>query len=294
MPMEELLTTAEVAGYLRLKERKIYDLVRDRRIPCARVAGKWLFPRALVDRWVAQHTDYRGAAALAPPPVIAGSHDPLLDWAVRESRCQLALLTGGSTDGLNRLIQGHALAAGLHIIDPASGRYNTPALTGLVGLGDIVLIQWAWREQGLLVAPGNPLGLQSMADVVAKRARLACRQSGAGAQVLLGHLLDKAGARLADANAVAPIAQSETELAELIADGKADCGLAVRAAARRFRLDFIPLHRERFDLAMRRRDYFDEPMQTLLDFSRNPGFAAHAQELTGYDLAGAGRVVYNA
>jgi molybdate-binding protein len=145
-----------------------------------------------------------------------------------------------------------------------------------------------------LVAPGNPLGLQGIGDVLAKRARLACRQAGAGAQVLLGHLLDKSGASLTGANAVSPSAQSETELAEMIADGKADCGLAVRVAARRFRLDFIPLHRERFDLAMRRRDYFDEPMQTLLEFSRLPAFAAHAAELTGYDLAGAGRVVYNA
>ena len=96
----DFLTTKEVAAYLRIKERRVYELVRQRAIPCTRVTGKWLFPKALIDVWLAEGVD--GEAAVRPPPVIAGSQDPLLDWAVKESGCGLALLAGGSLDGLNR------------------------------------------------------------------------------------------------------------------------------------------------------------------------------------------------
>ena len=84
--MSELMTTREVADYLRIKERKVYDLVRQGNIPCSRRAGKWLFPKALIDRWVLQGVRSTDIALAPAPAIIAGSHDPLLDWAVRESR----------------------------------------------------------------------------------------------------------------------------------------------------------------------------------------------------------------
>jgi molybdate-binding protein len=83
-------------------------------------------------------------------------------------------------------------------------------------------------------------------------------------------------------------------LAASIVDGKADCGLSIRASARRFRLGFVPLQRERFDLAFRRRDYFEPPLQALFAFARTTAFAERARELEGYDIGGTGRVIYNA
>ena len=83
--MSELMTTAEVAEYLRIKERKVYDLVRQGEIPCSRKAGKWLFPKTLIDRWVLQGVRASAVAMGPAPAIIAGSHDPLLDWAVRVS-----------------------------------------------------------------------------------------------------------------------------------------------------------------------------------------------------------------
>src|SRR5919201_6117420 len=102
----ELMTVREVAEYLRVRERTIYELVRTQRIPSCKLSGKLLFPKRLIELWVAQSADYPQAAThlAAPPPVIAGSHDPLLDWSVRESNCELALLIGGSTDGMQRLL----------------------------------------------------------------------------------------------------------------------------------------------------------------------------------------------
>lgn len=292
--MPELMTTAEVADYLRLKERKIYELVRLRRIPCSHVTGKLLFPRRMIDLWVARQTAFDGPELRPPPPVAAGSHDLLLEWALRQSGCDLALLAGGSEDGLRRLARGEAALAGLHIIDPESGDYNVSAVRMLGGMADLVLVEWAKRRQGLVLAAGNPHRVQTLADIAARRLRVVRRQDGAGAHTLLRYLLSRAGLRLEDLDLLDPPALTETDLAAAIADGKADCGLAIETVARQFRLAFIPLHEERFDLAMRRRDYFEPPVQALLAFARTPGFHQRAQEFGGYDVSGCGRVGYNA
>ena len=292
--MQEFLTTAEIAGYLRLKERKIYELVRLRQIPCSHVTGKLLFPKQAIDLWLARNTEFAGPSLAAPPPVAAGSHDPLLEWALRESRCELALLSGGSEDGLRRLAGGQAVMAGLHIVDAASGEYNVPFVRALGSMADIVLIEWAKRTQGLVVASGNPHGLTALGDVLKQGLRVARRQEGAGAQTLLHYLLERDGLNYKDLALLDAPALTETDLAAAVLDGKADCGIAIEAVARRFRLGFLPLHRERFDLAMRRRDYFEPPIQALLRFGANEAFRDQARELGGYDVSAFGRVVYNA
>ena len=97
-----MMDTREVAAYLRLKERRIYDLVRQRAIPHVRATGKLLFPRAQIDAWLAGKGGAPAAPAKPRPPIVAGSHDPLLEWAVRESRCGLAILACGSRAGIER------------------------------------------------------------------------------------------------------------------------------------------------------------------------------------------------
>jgi putative molybdopterin biosynthesis protein len=291
----ELMSTREVADYLRIKERKVYDLVRARKIPCSRVTGNWLFPRDLVDRWVAQNTEFAETGAAAPPPpVVAGSHDPLLDWAVRESHCGLALMPGGSLDGLKRLAAGEATLAGLHVIDSETGAYNVPAIAQNLRGRDIVAVTWAEREQGLVVAPGNPQRIDAITALRGRKIRLATRQPEAGAQILLLHLLADAGIKLSEITTLAKPALNETDLGLSVLEGKADAGVAVRAVAQQYRLDFVPLARERFDLVMHRRDFFEPPVQKLLAFAATPAFRTRAQELGGYDVKALGRVVYNA
>ena len=292
--MREFLSTAEVADYLRLKERTIYELVRTKQIPCSRVTGKLLFPRQLIDLWVARQTEFAGPDLRPAPPVAAGSHDPLLEWALRQSGSELALLAGGSDDGLRRLVANKAVIAGIHLLDPSSGEYNRPAVQALGSLADVVLVEWAKREQGLVVARDNPRGIATPADLGRKGVRVLRRQEGAGAQVLLRHLLAEAKLRLDDLPGPAQPALTETDIAAAILDGKADAGVAVRAVAQRHKLGFVPLRWERFDLAMRRRDYFEPPVQKLLRFARTAEFAERAQALGGYDLAAAGTVNYNA
>ena len=292
MQYPNLMTTAEVAEYLRLGERTIYELVRRKRIPCSRISGKLLFPRLLINLWVEQQVDLEGEHLREPPPIVAGSSDPLLEWALRESGSGLAILSTGSSEGLMRLSRSEATAAALHLRDPETGDYNLPALRRGTGLYDVVLLHWAWREQGLVVAAGNPLGIRTLQDVATRQARLVARQEGAGAQQLLLHLLEEVGLEPDELQMLPRPALTESDVATQVADGEADCGLAVASVARRFRLDFVPLARERFDLAVRRRTYFQPPMQALFGFARAPGFAEKAEAFGGYDVSEVGKVLF--
>ena len=292
--LPDVLTLKEAAAWLRLSERALYDLARMRQVPAALLGGKWVFPRALLERWLAARADGDQAPHRAvPPPVLAGSHDPLLDWAVRQSGCGLALRSGGSLEGLDVLAAGQAVAAATHLRDPDSGEWNAPAVRQVLGRGGHVGITWAWREQGLLVAPGNPLGLAAVADLARPGLRVVGRQNRAGSHVLLVHLLNEAGLRLDAIAFLSEPAMAEDEVAAAVADGRAEAGFGIRAEANARGLDFVPLVRERCDLVMARRDFFDPPLQTLLAFARGAAFAARAARMGGYDVGEAGRVAFN-
>jgi putative molybdopterin biosynthesis protein len=291
--MLELLTTDEAATYLRLSERKLYELVANGAVPCTKVTGKWLFPKAALDRWLA--AGYAGPAAVAhapAPPIVGGSHDPLLEWALRESASRLASLPEGSEAGLQRLARGEVTAAAIHLhrLDGNDDAANVEAVANTPGLHDTVLIAFARREQGLIVAAGNPLGLSDLAGVASMRARLALRPQGAGAQLLLLSLLAHAGLALDAFATVKPVCPTGPDIAQAVRAGRADCGIATRSVAQTAGLGFVPLVWERFDLAMRQRDYFLPELQALLKLLRTEPFHARGRELSGYDTGAAGDV----
>jgi putative molybdopterin biosynthesis protein len=292
----DLMTVTEVADYLRVRERTIYELVRTQRIPSCKLSGKLLFPKRLIELWVAKSADYPDAAThlAAPPPVIAGSHDPLLEWAARESKCELAILVGGSISGMHRLLAGQAVACALHLIDPPTGRYDASILAkSLPGL-DFVVIEWARRQQGLIVAPGNPAKIRSIGDLRKRGIRVATRQEGSGSALLFAKLVADAGLKVEDLEAAGEPVSSETDIAVAVREGNADVGLAVEAVARDQGLDFVPLQWERFDLVVRRVEYFEPPMQRLLAFARTEPFRGRAASLGGYDVTNTGMIVFNA
>lgn len=291
--MSEWFTTDETAGYLRMSERKLYELVASGAVPCTKVTGKWLFPKAALDRWLA--AGYAGPAAFAhppAPPIVGGSHDPLLEWALRESGSRLASLPEGSEAGLQRLVNGEVLAAAIHLhrLDGDDDAANADALSHAAGLHDAVLIGFARREQGLIVGTGNPLQLDGVAAVASKRARLALRPPGAGAQLLLLSLLAQAGLTLDALVTVKPDCPTGPDIAQAVRAGRADCGIATRSVAHVAGLGFVPLVWERFDLALRQRDYFMPGPQALFNFLRTEAFHARGHELTGYDTREAGAV----
>jgi excisionase family DNA binding protein len=289
------LTTAEVARLLRIRPRTVYHLVSRGEIPHARARGRLLFDRAQVEHWIAaQSAGALESGAIDPPPTIAGSHDPLLEWAVRESRCGLALATLGSVEGLDRFVARSACASLIHIPNLADAGYNDEALRLRAGTLPAVALHWARREQGLVLPRGNPLKIHGLRDFARARRRFAMRQPGAGSQLLLSRLAHADGVALSALRPIGPLASSETDVAQAVAEGFADGGFAIRAAARQFGLSFVPLAWEEVDLVVWRRSAFEPPMQALLRFTETRRFARHAQMLSGYDLADCRRVRFNA
>lgn len=287
-----LFTTSEAAQYLRLKERKIYEMVAEGAIPCTKVTGRWLFPKADLDHWLATSVQQPpGLSRSEPAPIVAGSHDPLLEWALRESGCGLATLAVGSEAGMHRFLAGEAVAAGMHLhaLDEPETDANVAALEARGDVQDAVLIGFCRREQGFLVPSGNPMKIGRIEDVVERRARIAMRPKGAGAQLLLLALLNRARSSL-EALQAAPMCPTGPDIAQAIRAGRADTGIATRSVANAAGLDFAPIVWEPFDLLMRQRDYFRPPLQALMRFLRSDDLSVRAREMGGFDLATAGSV----
>ncbi|RAI00337.1 excisionase [Acuticoccus sediminis] len=276
------LTTREVADLLRVKERKVYELAAAGEIPHRRVTGKLLFPKDEIDAWISGEPV--GTRQAERPAVVVGSHDPLLDWALRESRSGLAALLDGSGDGLERFLRGEAALAAMHVPEDEGWNIETVAAARPT---NVVLIAFARRRQGLIHSSAATGPLSGFADLAGRRVVL--RQPGSGTRSLHDRLCEEAGVA-GSIVAHETVARTETDAAATVYAGDADAALGLEAVARQFRLDFLPLVEERFDLLVDRHAYFTPPVQQLMAFCRTPAFAAKADAMGGYDVSEVGTV----
>lgn len=290
-PADDLyLTTKELADLLRIKERKVYDMASAGEVPCVRVVGKLLFPRDEILGWInAAHSGPQAGAGNRYPAILVGSHDPLLEWALRESQCGLASFCDGSRDGLERMARSEALACGTHLLQ--DDEWNTAAVKQLLPERSVVLVEFAQRERGLIVASDLGSSISSLQDL--KGLRVAHRQAAAASQQLFTVLLNKAGLAEEQLVAVSQCARTEDELGMLVFEGRADVAFGLASVAARLQLDFVPQLQERFDVLVWRKAWFDEPFQTLLRFMQSEQFARRAQDMGGYDISALGTVRYN-
>ncbi len=288
-PPHEYLTVRELADLLRLKERKIYDLAASGELPCSRATGKLLFPAAEIRAWVDGARGGRGGPAAPRPGVVLGSHDPLLDWAIRQSGCGLATYFDGSLDGLARFAAGEGVATGLHLRAP-DGSWNVAAAREAARGLDAVLTGFAARRRGLVLAEGvaEPACLRGLAGL-----RLAPRQDSSGTAGLLADLAAEAGLDLGDVP-LAPMERTEEEAVQALRRGAAEVTFGLESVARSYGLRFVPVIEERFDLLACRRAWFEPPLQTLMAFCRSEPFRRRAADLGGYDLSCFGEVAWNA
>ncbi len=264
-----------------MRERKVYDLAAAGEIPHRRITGKLLFPSHEIQAWIEG-----GEGGLAErPAVLSGSHDPLLDWALRESGCGLATLLNGSLDGLVCFEERRAGLAGMHVPEGDGWNEKTVIARGLRGC---VLIGWAVRARGLILSRTLSGNVAGFADLRGRR--VVVRQPGAGATALFDALMAGAGLSATDIEVSADLARTESDAAAAVAAGEGDAALGIEAMARQFSLDFVPLVAERFDLLIDRRTYFTPPVQTLLAFAGTTAVAQKAAAMGGYDLSDLGKV----
>lgn len=301
---QELMSTKEVARYLKIHEKQVYALIKDGRIPASRVTGKWLFPKRLVDDWIEKdslrdlHRPKTRTAPLATSLMAAGSNDPALEMLINLlhfSHPDFLIFTAntGSLTGLKALGQGRVDLAWIHLFDPIAGRYNTPAvISPYLPERDWVLVGLFTREVGLLVKKGNPLQIGSLDDVFSRKISIVNRQGGSGIRILLDHHLLAADVTPEELPGYNHEVSTHMDVGLTILNGEADVGIASAAVAKLLSLDFLPLTEENFDMILYKDTFFTRGIQTLIEGMQLADFQRRVAQLGGYDFTKAGRINY--
>ncbi len=242
---------------------------------------------------------YRSPAEIERTIFAVGSHDLTLDLVAQylasprdQSRARRFVSANvGSLGGLVALRRGEAHLAGSHLLDPLTGEYNLTYLRQYLPDEPVQLIAWVGRLQGLLVQPGNPKQIQSLADLVRADVRFVNRQRGAGTRVLLDFHLAQLAIQPEQVQGYEQEEYTHLSVAAAVASGRADCGLGIMGAARALALDFIPLYTERYDLVIPCRYLQGSLLTPLLDLMDSSDFKKAVQSLDGYDVTQMGKIM---
>jgi putative molybdopterin biosynthesis protein len=226
--------------------------------------------------------------------VITGSHDPLLDEITdilkrRWPETQVASSHVGSMGGIMAIRRGEAHMGGIHLLDEETGEYNLAYVRRYFPQGGVVLLRCVQRTQGLMIQPGNPLGIQGIADL--PRTRYVNRQKGSGTRILIDFLTSRQGIDTSTVLGFDREEMTHTAVAAAIAAGSADAGMGILAAARIYGLDFIPVAEEQYDLLVAESALQMESVQRLIEVLKGPELAERLQRMGGYTLEQPGEVI---
>jgi putative molybdopterin biosynthesis protein len=236
----------------------------------------------------------RSLADIEQTIVAIGSHDLVLDLAASwlraaDPRITLASSNVGSLGGLIAVRDGLCHLAGSHLLDPATGTYTLPYVDQVLAGQEVAVIRLVHRDQGLIVAPRNPLGLRGVSDLAVPGLRYVNRQRGAGTRALLDHQLSQLGIGQDAISGYAREEHTHLAVAAAVAAGRADAGLGILAAARAFGLDFVPVTSEPYDLVVRAEAVDSPLLAPLWELLATAKFGAAVQALGGYSTAEMGR-----
>jgi len=210
---------------------------------------------------------------------------------LNEVKLPVELRYRNSTDAVAALSRRECDLAGFHV---PTGAFEQAAMAWYARWLDPAehcLVHLAVRDQGLFVAPGNPLGITGLRDLARAEVRFVNRQVGSGTRMLLELMLQAAGVSPHDIGGFASAEFTHSAVAAYIASGMADVGIGVRTAAQRFNLDFIPLVRERYFFAMRSDAAKDPLIRQFIAILQLPAYHARVDELTGYDASDTGAIL---
>ncbi|SDE42329.1 molybdopterin biosynthesis protein [Sporomusa acidovorans] len=224
-----------------------------------------------------------------------GSHDLALEilgvFLGRQANLALSCANVGSMGGIMAIRNNEAHIAGIHMLDEGSGEFNVPFVKRyLTNNGSWCLVHLAMRDQGLMVLPGNPKGIQSLRDLVRPDVEYVNRQRGAGTRMLLDYQLRQLELEPGNIAGYDKEVSTHMAVAATIAGGAADTGMGIRAAATALGLDFIPVAQEQYDLILNFSPE-DERLALIIGILQSPEFRQQVEALGGYDLSKAGERV---
>ncbi len=228
------------------------------------------------------------------PVVVSGSHDQalglLIDLLKHETALIIEIHPTGSLGGLIDLQQKRAHLAGIHLMDINTGEYNFPYIKKVLPGTNPVVVHLAYRMQGLIYLPGNPKNIMSLHDLGRPEIIFANRQAGSGTRVLLDLKLQEINLASSDIKGYDREFSTHLAVGISIANGEADTGLGIMAAARSCGLEFLPLFRERYDLVIPESNYQDPRLIPLWELMNSRRFKDLVAEIGGYDTSETGQI----
>lgn len=296
--MREFLNTKQVAKYLGINEKKVYYLAKGGKLPCTRVTGKWVFPKKLIDEWIEENS--RGVVRNRRQEqkdflLAAGSDDPSLGilrdlYASRKTPASLFMATVGSSAGLTALRDGVADFALAHLLDAETGEYNLSFIQKTIPSG-VAVVPLFHRELGLLLKPGNPLGIRTLADLTRTGVRMINRQQGSGTRHYIEQEFSRLGIDPQAINGYGDSVATHLEVGLKILRQEADAGIATKTTAKLLGLDFSLLTQERFDILVPKERFFSPGIKTLLEIVGSREFRTRVEAMGGYDTSESGRII---
>ncbi len=228
--------------------------------------------------------------------VVIGSHDPLLDELadmlhLGDPRLYMSSSHVGSMGGIMAIRRGEAHMAGCHLLDTADGTYNRSFIRKYFPKGDVKLVSCVGRQQGLMVARGNPLNICSFADISRQGIRYVNRQKGSGTRILTDYLCSREKVEPSDVYGYTREELTHTSVAAQIACGSADVGMGIYSAAKLYDLDFIPICIEEYDLIIPDHAWDSPMVQQLLTILRSDAFREKILSMGGYTAEHPGQVL---
>jgi putative molybdopterin biosynthesis protein len=296
-----LLNTRKVAELLSINEKMVYTLIAEKGLPATKVTGKWLFPRHLVQQWLENETiNYPKTRDPLPSYegllIISGSNDILLDKTISLFNSLYPGHTAvfgnlGSLGGIRALRRNLCHMASSHLLQENEEEYNFGFAREELGRLPAV-VNFCLREQGLILAKGNPKQIKGVEDFTKPGIKIVNRCLGTGTRLLLDRELKRVGVQGDQIMGYHAEVQRHLDVGIEVLSGRADAGPGISAVAGLLNLDFIPLRPERFDLLIPKERFFDQGVQRFLGLLHEPAFRDLAVELKGYDLSLSSKMVF--
>lgn len=299
----EVYTPDEIAAMLKISKHTVYEMIKRGDLTAFKVGNKMRIEESEFNRYKESMT---AASAKRQPKAqnnsiqsvqLAGSHDFLVEHLVKYTAAEgtgLAITPSyiGSLEGLMMLYRGSADLAAIHLLDPISQQYNLPFIRQLFVHEPITVMRLASREQGLIVAKGNPKNIWGIKDLTRSDITIVNRQKGAGTRFLLDSFLAAEGLQPGDVRGYDNEEWNHLGAASHISRGTADAAFGIKYAASQLGLDFIPLTKEQFDLVLRWTPENKAALQHLIDLIHFTSFKDSILELDGYDAEDFGKIIY--
>ncbi len=297
----KFISTREVAELLKVNEKMVYTLISDKGLPATKVTGKWLFPRRMVEEWLELNIENAPvrAADLSSDSgrlLLAGSDDPFFQKTLslyhsRRADTVAFFANVGSMGGLKSLRRGLCHIGVCHLLQDDNEEYNFDFAAQELDKAP-VFINFSKREQGILVARGNPKNISSISDLAGEDITIVNRPLGTGTRLLLDFEIARSDISARQIKGYDREVSRHIDAGLEIIAGRADAAPAIRAVAGMLDLDFVPLRWERFDLLVNRERFFEQGIQDFLGILQEKEFQELADTFVGYDVSSSGKMIF--